>query len=64
MGDKSIVPFSGGMMPLNKFRYGSQSVLHIQKISVREVWSAVYILMDPLALPALSKQRRATSKQL
>ena len=30
MGDRSIVPFNGGMMPLNKFRYGSHRVLHTQ----------------------------------
>ena len=28
MGDRSRVPPSGGMMPLNRLRYGSQMVLH------------------------------------
>lgn len=27
MGDKSMVPFSGGIIPLNRFKYGSHSVL-------------------------------------
>ena len=27
IGDKSIVPLSGGMMPLNRFKYGSHRVL-------------------------------------
>ena len=28
MGERSKVPPSGGMMPLNRLRYGSQIVLH------------------------------------
>lgn len=34
MGDKSIVPFNGGMMPRNKFRYGSHRVLRTHKVIV------------------------------
>ena len=32
IGDRSIVPFNGGMIPLNRFRYGSQSVLQANNI--------------------------------
>lgn len=31
IGERSIVPPRGGMMPLNKFKYGSQMVLHRTK---------------------------------
>ncbi len=33
IGDRSIVPFNGGMIPLNRFRYGSQSVLQANNMS-------------------------------
>ncbi len=33
IGDRSIVPFNGGMIPLNRLRYGSQSVLQASNMS-------------------------------
>ena len=34
MGDKSMVPLMGGMMPLKRFRYGSHRVLQAKASSV------------------------------
>jgi hypothetical protein len=45
MGEKSSVPPRGGINPLNRFRYGSQMVLHVTEVEYsRRVYSAaVYV---------------------
>lgn len=44
IGDKSMVPLRGGMMPLNRFKYGSHRVLHTIESSVSDVPSCMTVV--------------------
>lgn len=46
MGDKSIVPPNGGMIPLNKFRYGSQIVARGETIACGGFGNLHHIFLD------------------